>query len=249
MDTYKKFASCYDIIMEDVPYEKWINNILKICKKYNLNPQLVLDLGCGTGTGTNLFSKKGYDLIGIDFSEEMLMEARDKNNKILFLNQDMREFELYGTVDLVYSICDSINYLIEDKDIIDTFKLVNNYLNPNGLFIFDLNTEYKFKNILGDNGFGGTYSDGEISYIWENYFDNKSKINEYYLSLFFKKENDLYEKHEEFHVEKAYSIKKMINLIEKSGLKFVNVFHEELFEAPHENSQRIYFVCMEQGKE
>lgn len=248
MESYKRFASYYDVIMEDVPYEKWVNNILYLCEKYKSVPRLILDLGCGTGIATDIFQKKGYDLIGVDISEEMLSMAREKNANILFLNQDMCEFELYGTVDLIYSICDSINYLIEDEDIIDTFKLVNNYLNPQGLFIFDLNTKYKFERVLGNNGFGGTYLDGDISYIWENFFDIETNINEYYLNLFAKREDGLYERHEEFHVERAYSIEKIIELIKRSGLEFLGVFDEDIMNEPQEDSQRIYIVAREKGK-
>ena len=149
MEAYQDFAQVYDLFMKDVPYDKWVEYIEAIWKKFNCEPKLMAELGCGTGTMTTLFAKKGIEMIGIDSSEAMLSMAQEKaihqNVDILYLLQDMREFELYGTVDCIISVCDSMNYILDEKDILKTFKWVNNYLNPKGLFIFDLNTEYKYK--------------------------------------------------------------------------------------------------------
>ncbi len=248
MESYSIFASIYDTLMQDVPYNTWANNIKKIWTKYNLTPSLVLDLACGTGTITNILAKDGYEMIGIDLSYDMLIEANaKKESNILFLNQDMCQFELYGTVDSIICLCDSINYILEEEKLLQVFKLANNYLNPKGLFIFDINTEYKFSNILANNTFGGNF-DG-VSYIWENYYDRENKINEYLTSFFILDEDyDLYEKFEEVHKEKAYTIDTIRSLIKKSGLTLVNIFDENLFEAPKEDSERLYFVCMENGK-
>ncbi len=248
MENYSVFASVYDILMRDVPYNKWVDNMESIWHKFQQKPKLVLDLACGTGTITNILANKGYDMIGIDLSYDMLMEANlKKESNILFLNQDMTQFELFGTVDSIICLCDSINYILEEKELLKVFKLANNYLNPKGLFIFDINTEYKFKNILSNNTFGGNYDD--VSYIWENFYDEENKINEYLTSFFIlDEETDLYEKFEEEHKEKAYSIETLKNIIKKSGLKLMGVYDENLFEAPKDNSQRLYFVCMEDGK-
>ncbi len=168
MESYTIFSSVYDKLMSDIPYEQWIVNIKKIWEKYNIEPNLIVDLCCGSGTMTKLLSDEGLDVIGIDKSFDMLMEARDKLPTNLFLNQDMTEFELYGTVDSILCLCDSLNYLLDEKDVLKTLKLCDNYLNPNGLLIFDVNTKYKFKELLGTNMFGGNFED--FSYIWENYF-------------------------------------------------------------------------------
>ncbi|MFV0503474.1 MAG: class I SAM-dependent DNA methyltransferase [Lachnospirales bacterium] len=241
--SYEIFAKVYDEFMEDTPYNKWCENLEYIWNKHNKKPKLILDLGCGTGTITTMLAKKGYDLIGVDLSYDMLMEAKSKNSNILYLNQDMRNFELYGTVDVIYSLCDSLNYILEIEELIQIFKLVNNYLNPKGLFIFDMNTEYKFKK-LGSQNFGSNTKKG--SYIWENYYDEKDKINEYYTTIFIK-EGKYYKKYEEEHYEKAYTIEEIKDAIEKSGLEFLYVLDEHLKEV-RENSERIYFVCSEKGK-
>ena len=152
MGAYESFASVYDLFMEDVNYDEWVDYVEKIFSEFNIKPELVCELGCGTGNIALRLAKKGYDVIGIDVSEDMLSEAKLKAEKegldTLFLLQDMREFELYGTVNCILCLCDSLNYITEDEDIKEVFRLVNNYLHPNGLFIFDLNTEYKFKNIV-----------------------------------------------------------------------------------------------------
>lgn len=245
---YISFANVYDIMMEDVPYNEWASYIHSILKKFNSNPKIILDLGCGTGNITEILSNK-YEMIGIDISENMLMIAKDKakkNNKdILYIQQDMTEFELYGTVGAVISVCDSINYITNEEELLKVFKLVNNYLDPNGLFIFDINTKYKYKHILGNNTYAETFENS--AYIWENYFYEDEKINEYSLTLFIK-EGNKYNRFEERHYQKAYSIHVITKLLNKAGLKLEGIFNACTFEEPKNDSERIYFVAREQQK-
>ncbi len=251
MPAYENFSKVYDKFMSDTPYDEWIKYIKKIWDKYSLSPKLIAELGCGTGNITQRLSDMGYDVIGIDCSSEMLSKAKEKAQKngkeILYLEQDMTDFELYGTVSCILSLCDSINYITEEKDLLKVFKLVNNYLDPNGLFIFDLNTIYKFKNILAQNSF--SYTDETSAYTWENYYDEEESINEYYTNFFIKDDKTgLYERFEEEHYEKGYTIEKIKELIEKSGLEFIAVFNELTFALPEKNSERIFFVAQEKGK-
>ncbi len=251
IETYKSFARVYDLFMAETPYEEWVCYIEEIFKKEKFSPELIAELGCGTGTITTQLAKKGYSLIGIDISEEMLLEAREKaeENKldILYLNQDMTEFELYGTVDCVISLCDSVNYILEEDDLLKVFKLANNYLNPNGLFIFDINTIYKFENILGSNSFSEVTEDA--SYIWENYYDKEEMINEFYTNFFIKDEKStLYERFEEYHYEKAYTIDSIKELLLKVNFEICGVYDAFSFNEPQENSERIYFVAKEISK-
>ena len=173
MDAYTSFASVYDQFMDNIPYEEWGKYVRELLLEHGIKDGLVLDLGCGTGSMTEVLADYGYDMIGVDISEDMLEIAMEKRlesgQDILYLLQDMREFELYGTVGAVVSICDSVNYLLEEEDLVDTFKLVNNYLDPGGLFIFDLNTEYKYRELLGDRTIAEDREDE--SFIWDNYYD------------------------------------------------------------------------------
>lgn len=251
MSIYENFAEVYDTFMENIPYEEWLIYIEKIWAKFNIKPKLIADLGCGTGNITIPLAKKGYELIGIDNSFQMLAKAREKSIKenlnILYLEQDMREFELYGTVDCIISICDSINYILEEDELLQVFKWVNNYLEPKGLFIFDINTIYKFENILSDNSFSQTTENS--AYTLENYFDNEEMINEFYTNFFIEDEKtNLYHRFEEIHYEKAYSIKKIKELIKKSGLELLAVYDELTFNKPKEDSQRVFFIACENGK-
>ena len=154
MEAYRSFAQVYDIFMDNIPYKEWCNYVIGILKEYGIIEGLIVELGCGTGNITEYLAKEGYDMIGIDNSMDMLEVAAEKREKsgldILYLLQDMREFELYGTVRAAISICDSMNYILEYQDLVKVFSLVNNYLDPGGIFIFDCNTEYKYQELLAD---------------------------------------------------------------------------------------------------
>ncbi len=250
MDAYTGFAAVYDTFMDNVPYEEWSKYVVELLKEYGIEDGLVLDLGCGTGSLTEILAKSGYDMIGVDNSEEMLeiaMEKKyDSKSEILYLLQDMREFELYGTVRAVISICDSINYIMDEDDLLQVFKLVNNYLDPKGMFIFDINTIYKYKNILGENVIAENRD--ECSFIWENYYYEEECVNEYQLSLFIQEKDDLYRKYEETHYQRAYSVEEIKQLIEKAGMEFVCSYDAFTHNPVKENSERIYIIAREKGK-
>lgn len=247
MDKYTDFASIYDILMNHIPYDKWADYIDNILKRHGTTNGLVLELGCGTGTMTRKMAAKGYDMIGIDLSEEMLSIARQrssgKEDGILYLCQDMRAFELYGTVAAVFCVCDSINYMLSSDDLSKVFQLVANYLDPGGLFIFDMDTEYLYEEILGDNA--SIMNDEAGSVIWENNFYSEDMINEVNLTLFLKQENSLYRKHEETHVRRAYDVDTIKRLLEGAGLDMLGAYHELTSEEPRPDSERIYIIAKE----
>lgn len=250
MDAYTSFARVYDTFMDNIPYEKWGEYLIGLLREYEIEDGLVLDLGCGTGSMTEILAKNGYDMIGVDNADEMLeiaMEKREESGyEILYLLQDMREFELYGTVRAIVSICDSVNYITEPDELIEVFRLVNNYLDPKGVFIFDFNTLYKYKEILGDRTIAENRD--ECSFIWDNYYYEEEKINEYELSLFIQEEEDLYRKYEEIHYQRAYTLEEMKSLIERSGLEFVAAYDAFSKKAPTDHSERIYVIARENGK-
>ncbi len=251
MSCYENFAKVYDLFMEETPYDEWTDYVVNIFDRHNLpnTTGIICELGCGTGNMTIRLKNKGFDMIGIDMSEQMLMQAKEKSDdNILYLEQDMTEFELYGTVDAIVAFCDSINYITNEQELLTVFKLVNNYLDINGLFVFDINTIYKFKNVLGNNCFCETTDNS--AYTWENYYDEDENINEFYTNFFIKDEfTNQYNRYEEYHYEKGYSINKIIELIESSGMEFVACYDELTFDKPTNESQRIFFVAREKGKD
>lgn len=251
MDAYTSFASVYDTFMDNIPYEEWAEYLVGLLKEYGISDGLVLDLGCGTGNMTELLASAGYDMIGVDNAEEMLeiaMEKREKSgHDILYLLQDMREFELYGTVKAIVSICDSINYITEEEDLLEVFRLANNYLDPKGIFIFDFNTVYKYREVLGNQTIAEDRED--CSFIWDNYYYEDEQINEYELSLFIKEQDsDLYRKYQEMHYQKSYELDTVKRLVEESGLEFVAAFDAFTRNKPTEISERVYVVAREHGK-
>ena len=245
MEAYSGFAKVYDLFMDNIPYEEWTDYVKELFAEEGIKEGILLDLGCGTGSVTELLAESGFDMIGIDNSEEMLEIAMEKREEsgfdILYLLQDMREFELYGTVKGVVSICDSMNYILDDEDLLDVFKLVHNYLDNEGIFIFDMNTMYKYEQILADNTFAEDRE--ESSFIWENYYDEEEEINQYDLSLFVQEEDGRYRKYEETHLQRAYEQQCVEELIKESGLELLHVYDAFTKDLPAEDSQRIYFVC------
>ena len=251
MEAYTSFAEVYDTFMDNVPYEEWAEYLAELLQEYDIEDGLVLDLGCGTGSLTEILATKGYDMIGADGSAEMLEIAMEKKaqsgHDILYLLQDMREFELYGTVRAVVSVCDCVNYITDEKELEQVFHLVNNYLDPEGIFIFDFNTEYKYKEILGEQTIAEDRED--CSFIWDNYYYEDESMNEYELTLFIKEQDsNLYRKYQEMHYQKAYTLDAMRELVEWSGLEFVTAYDAYTRKAPTETSERVCVVAREHGK-
>lgn len=250
MASYEQFAQIYDWALNELPYDEWLLYIEKIFKNFDASPQLVLDLGCGTGSMTNLMATKGYDMIGVDLSEDMLAIAKEKAKEqkadVIYLNQDMTELDLYGTIDAVISCGDALNYVLDEADILAAFKNVNLFLNPGGLFIFDMNTIYKFKEVLGNN----TYAENHhtSSYIWENYYYEEESINEYEVTIFLQNDAGTYDKTTEIHHERGYTVDEIKDLLVKAGMKLEAIYHDNTFEPIKANTERMYFVAREQGK-
>lgn len=278
MEAYTDFAGVYDIFMDDTPYEEWADFLVSLIEKYGISApsvkeqerkagsagheeakkeeilkserNLVLDLGCGTGTLTELLYQKGYDMIGVDNSEDMLNIALAKKEKtgseILYLCQDMRELDLYSTIGTVVCVCDCVNYLLENGDVEDTFSLVHNYLYPGGIFIFDFNTVYKYEKVIGDTTIAENRE--ECSFIWENYYHEEERINEYDLTIFAREEAGLFRRFSETHFQRGYTLSEMTDFVKKAGMEVVLVLDADTHKEPREDSERIYVVAREHGK-
>lgn len=241
---YQDFSSIYDLLMSDVDYNAWKIYFKSIFDKFSKKPNLILDLGCGTGTLTNMLANDGFDMIGVDSSTDMLAIAKEKNQNILYLNMDITDFELYGTVDAIISSLDCINYVCDENDLVKLLRLVNNYLNFGGLFIFDISSEYKLSNVLGDNTF--VFDEKGVFYSWENYFeDNICTLN---LTFFVENEDGLYKRINETQYQRAYSVNEILNAAKIAGLNVLGVYDEFTFNTPKDKSERIFFV-LEKPKE
>ncbi|MCR4617230.1 MAG: class I SAM-dependent methyltransferase [Lachnospiraceae bacterium] len=206
---------------------------------------LVVDLGCGTGTVTEMLYSEGFDMIGIDNSYEMLEVAMEKKcesgSEILYLNQDMTELELFSTVGTVISVCDSVNYLTGEGDFERVCKLVSNYLYPGGLFIFDFNTVYKYREVIGDKTIAENRED--CSFIWDNFYDDKTGINEYDLTLFIEGEDGRFDRYEETHFQKGYEAADIKNILNENRFEIIKMLDSETDGEISENTQRVFVIA------
>lgn len=258
MGAYHDFAQVYDELMDNTPYEQWGERLDALIRKYGVSAperdaeglldsekNLVVDLGCGTGTLTELLYRMGYDMIGVDSSEAMLNIAMRKKeqsgSEILYLMQDMRELELYSTVGTVFSVCDSLNYILEEQELAEVFSLVENFLFPGGIFIFDFNTVYKYREAIGNTTIAESRED--CSFIWENFYDPEEEINEYDLTVFVQEEGEHFRRFTETHFQRGYTVEQMTALAEGAGLRIVEVIDADSEGAVTEQSERVLIVA------
>ncbi|MDD6307943.1 MAG: class I SAM-dependent methyltransferase [Clostridia bacterium] len=233
---YDDFANIYDLVMRDTPYADWISYYKAIFARFHRTPELVLELGCGTGNITTRMAAEGYDMIGLDNSLAMLSHAKEKNQDILYLLMDMTDFELYGTVDAIISGLDCMNYVTEDID--KVFSLVKNYLNPGGLFIFDIQSPYKLKELLPGEPI--ICDEDDIVYIWES--EVEQSLCHFYITFFTKNENGTYSRCDEEQTQRIYEIDELSAAAEAAGLTVRGVFDAFSFTKPKAESERIFFV-------
>ena len=249
---YNSISEIYDKINAEVDYKSWADYFEKCFEKYlSSKPELILDLACGTGSMTLELASRGYDMIGVDGSDAMLTRAYDNAydreiSGVLFIRQDMRAFELYGTVGAISCCLDSINYLTEYDDVLKCFKCVHNYLDPDGLFLFDMNTPYKFENIYADNSYIHEVTDEEygINYYcgWQNEYDHDTHLCNFYLSVFTEEENGKFSREDEIQTERCYSLDEVKALLTDAGFEIIGVFNDTNFSPVDEKTQRWHFV-------
>lgn len=242
---YRDFAYVYDSLMENYNYKKWEKYIKDIFELYGVFPQNIVDLACGTGTMSILLARQGYNVVGIDSSEDMLFVAKEKSRKqginIPFICQDMRELELHHPADAVLVMCDGFNYIIDREELLKAMLSIYKALKSGGILIFDISSYYKLASILGNRLMAD--NDEELSLIWQNYFDPEDRICQMELT-FFVKENGYYRRFDEVHYQKAYHLEEIIGLLEQSGYIDVRSFHPFTFDPPKKRGQRIVFAAM-----
>jgi len=242
MKRYGEFASVYDIMQYDVDYENWIAQIKTIVGANFTGARSMLELACGTGTIGIGLSKKGFIVDALDISEDMLTVAQakayDHGVKMKFFHQDMIAFDTKKKYDVVYCMCDGLNYILDENSVTRVFKNVEKHLNPGGLFICDLSSKYKLKEIIGNRTFAETFD--QAAYIWENEFDTQLNQLAFTLTLF-KEEDDGYQRYEEFHTQKAYESDDIIE-IAKPFFTLLEILDGDTFESVVETSERICFI-------
>lgn len=245
--TYNAFAKVYDTFMDNIPYDKWAEGITGILEEKGINPGAkICETGCGTGTFLKLLQEAGYDVCGVDLSEDMIEVAKDKFDDAMsdkLIVQNMCELNLEDYQDAIVSVCDSMNYLLTTDELKQTILSCYDNLNEGGVFIFDMKQKDFFAEELGDYTFAESAAD--CAYIWNNYFDEESWINEYELVLFIENEAGTYDRFDEIHKQRAYPDSLIIGYLEEAGFKDVECFSMELegFSA-ETNQERLYFMAV-----
>ncbi len=247
MDQFTALAKYYDRFV-GADYSKMTDFIDHKIKEFFPSASLVCDIGCGSGTLTLSLLEKGYDMIGIDGSVEMLSEALNKRaeiengDKALFLCQQLPEFELYGTVDCIVSTLDTLNYLTEATDLECLFHWFNNYLNPHGLLIFDVNTLFKYQNKL--DGHCAVYDEEDVFMTWHSRFEKE--LCRHKLSVF-SKNGDLYQRSDEEQIQRYYSVEYIKDLLNRYNFKLACIVDDYSDSLPAEQTQRLTFVAIKEN--
>ena len=245
---YGIFASFYDKLMDDSPdYDGWTEFLKSVLDSHNVSERAqILDLACGTGEFTNRLALLGYDMIGVDLSGEMLALAREKASGLsrepLFLEQDMRYLDLYGTVDAVVCCLDSINYLLTSRDLAMTFERVKLFLPSGAPFIFDVNTKYKFENELAQNAY--VYESDGVFCTWENFYNPKTSVCDFRLTFFEEGRDGKYRRYEENQKERMYTDKAIKAALKKAGFSSVSVYGDLDFSPLEETSTRAFYIAI-----
>ncbi len=247
MSGYHSFSYFYDQLTSNISYKQRAEYFDMLIKKHNGIKNLLLDLACGTGSLSEEFSRMGYDVIGVDASEEMLNEALDKKFdsglNIQYLCQDMTQLDMFGTIDVTICALDSLNHLKNADDVQIAFDKVSLFCEPDGLFIFDVNTPYKHKNVLADNTF--IYDLDDVFCVWQNSFNpqNENYRVDITLDIFGKNKIGLYQRYYDELSEIAFKRSKIEEMLVKAGFSVEAVYDFDSINPPTDNSEKLVFVA------
>ncbi len=242
---YTDFARVYDSLMQDVDYKAWSNYYMALIEGINKNPKTIVECACGTGNLSLYFAQK-YDVIALDSSAQMLdiagQKAREQALDIKFVKQKMQNLSLHKPVDFVLATCDGVNYLTNKADVISFFKNAYNALKTGGALIFDISSKYKLSKVLPSQLWFEDRDD--ISYFWQNEYDNNENILHLNLSIFVKQGDNLYARLDEYQKQKAFDINEYTQMLENAGFSQISVYGDKNFNYPKDNEERLHIVAI-----
>ena len=243
---YDILAGSYDNINSAVDHSAMADFFLEGCRRFSREIKTALDLCCGTGSMLIELAKRGVDMQGADVSPNMLSTARERIAKngltdVLLLCQDMREFELYGTVDAITCCLDSINHLNNTKELHKVFSLVKNYLEYGGIFYFDVNSAYKYENVYGNNSY--IIEEDGLYCGWQNFYNKKSGVAEFVITVFEENADGTYTRSDALQKEKHFSHSVILKALKAAGLEFCGVYGNTDFSAPTKTDERLYYFA------
>ena len=240
MDAYHELAKSYDRLTNDVDYQATVDFYMQILEREGLKPRTVVDLACGTGSVTEILARKGYEVTGVDMSEEMLTEAMakvmDMENPPRFVCQRLQELKLPVAVDMAVCALDSLDYVTDPADCAEAIRRTYKALNPGGIFIFDVNTPEKLRAMDGQVFLD---EDDDVYCVWRGEFDEETNICSYGMDLF-QRRGEVWHRSFEEHREYAYSAQQLAGYLKAAGFTGIEIYADRLFEAPREGEQRIY---------
>ncbi|WP_075982369.1 class I SAM-dependent DNA methyltransferase [Bacillus massilinigeriensis] len=243
--SYERFAYLYDELMKDVPYEKWVEIVTREVQKLGIDGKQLLDLACGTGELSVQFAEGGFEVTGVDLSEDMLAvafaKAQDRGLELNFYQQNMAELELMTPFDIVGIFCDSLNYLQTEEDVIKTFHSVFRHLKENGLFIFDVHSVHKMSNLFLNQTYA--YNGDDISYIWQCFEGEFPLSIEHELTFFVQDDDGKYDRYDELHFQRTYPVQQYIEWLEKAGLQVMEILADFENKSYEQDCERILFIA------
>lgn len=241
MDSYRVLSAYYDRFTDDVGYEQWADYFEQVFARCGFRPELVLDLACGTGTLSGVMARRGYEMIGVDASPEMLMQAMnntlDCDPRPVFLNQRMEELDLYGTIQAVLCCLDSVNYVTDPAVLREAFRRVALFLEPDGVFVFDVNTRRKFERM---NGEVYVREDEDVYCAWQVAFDGALCTYDFDI---FEAEGDCWYRSSERHLERYYAPETLTQLLADCGFDRVEIHPELSFGTCTGEEDRIFLIA------
>lgn len=245
MSGYGSFSDVYDILTQNVNYPQRAEYIADLLTDNGIRGGILLDLACGTGKLSAEMAGRGFEVIGVDASGDMLSiamnNAYENGANILFLCQTMQQLDLYGTINACVCTLDSINHLTDKQDVQTAFDKVSLFTESGGIFIFDVNTPFKHREVLADNTF--VYDMDEVYCVWQNTFDEATDTVQIDLDIFEEVEDGIFERSQESFCERAYEIDELEEMLVKSGFETVAVYDELTKNPPRTDSQRVFIIA------